>query len=314
MRLMPNERTMDAKVLIIAVNYQGADSTLKFIESVKKLESSDQAYVVIVDNASPDSSASMIQAAVAGLANVELMESSVNRGYFGGANWALLPYLARRERPDWVIVCNNDISFDDPGFVVKLLQRDPEEVGMLAPAIVAALTGLDSNPFLIRRPTRWEILCYRFWLSHYSLMAFKQRFAPWVRIMRHKMYGRRRKAQPGGRTTVYAAHGAFMIFSRKFFASGGFIDDGFFLYAEEFCAAEVCLRLGLPVIHDPGLRVAHQAHQTVGRYLTRTVFRYQQDGFAYAREKYLEERPLRSAAMEKNEVSAAAAPDLKQVR
>jgi GT2 family glycosyltransferase len=240
---------------------------------------------------------------VAEFGNVELLESAVNRGYFAGANWALLQYIARGKRPDWVIVCNNDIFFEDPQFVAKLLERDPEGTGMLAPAIVAELTGLDSNPFLRRRPTRWEIARYRFWLSHYYLMAFKQRFAPAARILRDRVRAWR-KPEPDGSATVYAAHGAFMIFSRKFFESGGFIDDGFFLYAEEFCAAEICCRLSLPVIHDPELRVAHQAHQTVGRYLTRPVFRYQQDGFAYALNKYLRERLPAGAPVSKDEVSA----------
>ena len=61
---------------------------------------------------------------------------------------------------------------------------------------------------------------------------------------------------------------SFLIFSRKFFEAGGFIDDGFFMYAEEFSVAEMCLRLGLPVIHDPDLRVRHEEGQTTGRMLS----------------------------------------------
>jgi GT2 family glycosyltransferase len=291
------------KVLIITVNHKGAPSTLKFIESVKKLEARNEAYVMIVDNASADGSVRLIRQAIEGLDNVELMESPVNAGYFGGANWALLQYAARRERPDWVIVCNNDVSFDDSFFLVKLLQRDPEEAGMLAPAIVAELTGLDCNPFLRARPTRWQIQRYRFWLSHYYLMAFKQNFAPLARVVRHKLNWLRKKNVSGGRAAIYAAHGAFMVFSRRFFDQGGFIDDGFFLYAEEFCAAEICCRLRLPVVHDPDLKVSHQGHQTVGRYLSRRVFRYQQDGFGYALKRYLKEMPPFGISGREKEIS-----------
>lgn len=279
------------EVLIITVNYRGAPATLKFIESFRRMESGHKGHVIIVDNASNDSSCQVIGAAIEGLENFELMASPVNRGYFGGAKWALLQYLGQRERPDWVIVCNNDISFHDPLFLVKLFECDPDEAGMLAPAIMAELTGIDCNPFLQQRPSRWQIQRYRFWLSHYYLMAFKQRFAPLARILRHTLRTRRKDSLPAGRAAIYAAHGSFMIFSRNFFEQGGFIDDGFFLYAEEFCSAEICCRLGLPVVHDPNLKVSHQAHQTVGRYLSRPVFRYQQEGFAYALEKYLMETP-----------------------
>jgi GT2 family glycosyltransferase len=292
------------EVLIITVNYKGAPATLKFIESFRRMESGHKAHVIIVDNASNDSSSQVIGAALEGLENFELMASPVNRGYFGGANWALLQYLALRERPDWVIVCNNDISFHDPLFLVKLLECNPDEAGMLAPAITAELAGIDCNPFLRQRPSRWQIQRYRFWLSHYYLMAFKQRFAPLARILRHKLRARRNDFLPSGRAAIYAAHGAFMIFSRNFFEQGGFIDDGFFLYAEEFCSAEICCRLGLPVVHDPELKVSHQAHQTVGRYLSLPIFRYQQEGFAYALKKYLRETPPLDAPRRETGVSA----------
>jgi GT2 family glycosyltransferase len=94
---------------------------------------------------------------------------------------------------------------------------------------------------------------------------------------------------------IYAAHGAFLIFSRAYFEGGGYIDDGFFLYAEEFAVAEICRRLGLSVVHDPELRVIHSAHQSSGRMCTRTSFEQGKQGLDYALRTYFWPSVQRSA-------------------
>jgi GT2 family glycosyltransferase len=276
----------DAKALIITVNYKGGDSTLEFVDSVSRLAGFTSADVIVVDNGSADGSAARIRQGISNLANVSLLESQTNLGYFGAANWALQQYLARRPMPDWVIVCNNDILFSDSQFLCKLFQQEPSKAAVLAPAVIARLTGADANPFLRRRPSKWQMWRYKFWLSHYYLTWLKQWLAPYVRILRHRVRKWRYGTAVQGRTPIYAPHGSFIILSHMFFDAGGTIDDGSFLYAEEFCIAESCYRLGQPVVHDPDLRVWHNAHQTTGRMLTRPVYAYQKQGLAYALRQY----------------------------
>ncbi len=275
------------EVLIITVNYRGADSTALFLESASQLECSKSTHVIVVENGSCDGSAECLRPIVARLDNVELLESPINRGYFGGANWALQQYLARGSRPDWVIICNNDILFDDRHFLSKLLQRDPENAQVVAPAIIARLTGLDCNPFLRKRLTPIQLWRNRFWYSNYYLTWSLQLLSPYVRILRHFFCFRRLKPQAGKCARIYAAHGSFLIFSRSYFDAGGYIDDGFFLYAEEFTVAEICLRLGLRVVHDPDLQVWHYVHAVTGRTLNRSTYEHAKLGLNYALRKYL---------------------------
>jgi GT2 family glycosyltransferase len=274
-------------VLIIAVNYRGADSTALFLDSAAKLESLDSAHLIVVENGSCDGSAEKLRPVVAKYSNVELLESPLNRGYFGGANWALQQYLAKGSRPDWVIICNNDILFDDPQFLSKLLQRDPENVQVIAPSIIARLTGLDCNPFLRKRLTSIQLWRLRIWYSNYYLTWLLQLLSPYVRILRHYLYFWRQRPQRGKPTRIYAAHGSFVIFSRSYFDAGGYIDDGFFLYAEEFSVAEICRRLGLCVVYDPDLRIWHYGHRATGRRLNRSTFEHTQKGLHYALRKYM---------------------------
>src|ERR1700733_10237303 len=271
----------------LPLNFRHADCTLGLLNSAARLEGFSTCHLVIVDNNSGDDSAESIRLAIDGFNNVELMNSPSNRGYFGAAKWALNEYLARQGTPDWVIVCNNDIIFDSPSFLVGLLARDPRIDGVVAPAIRSRLTGFDANPMIAARPGRIRKLRYRFLVSTYYVAWLTQWLAPFVRKGRRRLHGGRSN-RGNCRTRIYAPHGSFLIFSRRYFEQGGFIDDGCFLYAEEISVAETCWRLRLPVIHDPDLRVSHNDNQTTGRMLTRSGYRLQREGLQYALGKYLE--------------------------
>jgi GT2 family glycosyltransferase len=274
----------DASALIITVNFRQDKCTRRFLNSAAALEDFPRCHLSIVDNNSSDDSLPSLRSASAKFANVELLASPQNDGYFGAARWALQRYLENHDAPDWVVICNNDIVFDDPRFLSKLLLRDPSVAGVIAPAIISGITGYDENPSIARRPSRFRMWRYRLWLSNYYLMWFKQWLSPHVRKIRYRF--RTQPTTPNKHTAIYAPSGALFIFGRRFFEAGGFIDDGAFLYAEEFRAAEMCRQLRLPVMHDPGLRVWHEGSQSTGRLLTRNVFQHQRNGFRYALSRY----------------------------
>jgi GT2 family glycosyltransferase len=275
--------------LIITVNFRHAECTLQLLQSASRLERFGDCHLLIVENNSGDDSAKRIGQAIDGFKNVDLLISPSNRGYFGAARWAFERYRAHHDSPDWVIVCNNDIVFDSPAFLAGLLAHDPRSAGVLAPAIVSRLTGFDANPMIAGRPGRVRKLRYRFLVSNYYVAWLTQWLAPVFRKGRRRLQSL--DGWPGrrdSRSRIYAPHGSFFIFSRRFFDEGGFIDDSCFLYAEEISVAETCWQLGLPVIHDPELKVSHNDSQTTGRMLTRTSYLRQKEGLRYALGKYLE--------------------------
>jgi GT2 family glycosyltransferase len=274
-------------ILLITVNYKGSGSTEVLLKSASKLQGFSRVHLIVVENGSGDGSAEKLRPIVEQLDNVELLESAQNLGYFGAANWGLKQYCSGAEMPEWVIVCNHDITFDDPQFVLNLLQRNPASAQVIAPAIVARTTGIDCNPMLRHRPSRFKLWRYRAWNYNYHCMRFKHWLSPYVRRTRHRLYWWRRRSNLAGPTPVYAAHGAFLIFNRSYFDAGGYIDDGFFLYYEEFSVAEICRRLGLTIVYDPTLQVWHAAHQSTGSTCTRTMFEHGRQGLEYALQRYL---------------------------
>lgn len=274
------------RVLIITANFRQAGCTVQLLQSVSALAGFGDCRIFVVDNNSCDDSAERIRQSIAKLRNVELLVSSENRGYFGAAKWALNQYMAQHTLPDWVIVCNNDVVFDHANFLSRLRERDPLTAGVLAPAVISSLTGHDSNPMIAARPGRIRLLRYRFLLSSYSVARLTQWLAPVLRRVRHCFRGKR--FDPSGQRNIYAPHGAMIIFSRRYFEAGAAIDDGSFLFAEEFSVAETCRRLGLPLVYDPELAVRHNENQTTGRRLTRKMYEYQKSGLQYAIRTYLQ--------------------------
>jgi GT2 family glycosyltransferase len=279
------------EILIITVNFRQNECTCRFLESAARLNEFKQCHLLVVDNSSNDESVCSIRCASAGLNNVEILALPNNGGYFGAAKWVLQRYLRQHNLPQWVVVCNNDIVFDDPRFLIQLVNRDSATAGVIAPSITSAITGLDENPSIRVRPSPFRMWRYRVWLSNFYLMWFKQWISPFVRRIKYRFRNWTGARGDGRPSEIYAPSGAFLILSRRFFEAGGFIDDGAFLYAEEFRIAEMCRHLQLPVIHDPELRVWHAGSQSTGRMLTRKVFLHQKAGFAYALSKYAASYP-----------------------
>lgn len=287
-----NFRTTNAKALVITVNYRGAADTLRLLESLRGLKGFSGIDVIVVDNFSADGSSAAIRAAMSYLENVRLLESTINRGYFGAAKWALQKYLdSQKYLPDWVIVCNNDIVIEDQDFFSKLFEHDANAVGALAPEIRSERTRLDQNPFLKKRPDKKKLVTLRIWFSSYYLMLFKQLLSVPFRLGKEKVKHFLSSGEGTSRVhriePIYSPHGAFVIFSRRYFELGGEIDDELLLYAEEFSVGEICKRMNLPVLHDKKLQVQHREHGSTRSQLTKSTYRRKREALHYVISKYL---------------------------
>ena len=277
-----------ASVLLLVVNFKSKGSVLHTLESIKQARESADVECIVVDNGSDSEELASIRKVVSSDCKTHLLETTTNRGYFGAARFALNDYLEQgRRMPDWLIVCNHDVHIEDTRFFLKLLSRDPAEVGVIAPSIRVFPGRAEQNPFMKRRPgaLRWAQL--RFVSCNYAVAAVwdwlsrqKTRIKSYVAERRN---ARQRMGKP---ESVYAAHGSFLIFSRRFFESGGFLDCNLFLYGEEISVAEICRELCLPIVYEPFLEVLHREHQSTGKALTRFTYECQRKAIQYLTMRY----------------------------
>jgi GT2 family glycosyltransferase len=290
-----DKETARARILVLVVHYRSSRAILEMFHSLGWLNGNNDVELVIVDNASGSEELMKIRPVIEEFSNGRLLESPKNQGYFGGARFGFDRYLEQKgDLPDWVIVCNHDIQIEDKEFFSKLFCQDPRTAGVIAPRIEAMPGRVDQNPFMRGRPSKLHWARLRFVSSNYSVAAF------WDWLWRRKTELRSWVAKRRGtshlngnarRESIYAAHGSFFIFSRRYFEAGGFLDGNLFLYGEEISVAEICRSLGLPVVYEPSLCVVHKEHQSTGRVLSRFTYECQKRAMQYVTSRYLSRSP-----------------------
>ncbi|MBV1735327.1 MAG: glycosyltransferase [Candidatus Desulforudis sp.] len=272
------------QIAFVVVNYGDPSETEKFVMNVQNLAGSEKCLVVIVDNESTRESQQRLQQLESGFSHVEVINLEENLFYWGGARFAL-DHLAKRSTftPQWIIVCNNDIEIVTEEFINDLLSLDYMQYGVIAPSIVSTITGRDQNPYRVRQLSRIDQLRFRLQHAHYY---FGKLFF-WTRKLLCKFRSYRRITSSNAAQEIYAPHGSFVIFSKRFFEMGGYLDGGFRMYGEELTTAEIAKGIGASVLYSPFLKILHREHSTTGSTYTRQTARYNAEAYKYFVSRYL---------------------------
>jgi GT2 family glycosyltransferase len=243
--------TSVAGALVLAVNYNSSAAAENLLASLAAVHAPMTIDVVMLDNSDREPlDAARAARAYADKPGLEVIRTPRNLGYFGAAAFGLERFLERSTAPEWVVVCNVDLTFD-AGFFSAL--GACVGAGVIAPSILTLENGLDQNPYMLRRPLRMA--------AYQLLYAFDGIYALYeLAVARRERRRSRRPTLSPRPTPVYAPHGACVVFSRAYFQAGGTLRHPAFLFGEELFVAETARGLGLPVRYEPSLRTSHQ-HQ-----------------------------------------------------
>lgn len=282
--------------LVIAVNYRTDEHAVQLARSLAAYADQD-VRVIIVDNSERDDP--QVFRRMIDLVNpsVQCLQAPANLGYFGGANLGLRNYLAHYPIPEWIVICNVDIEFKDPAFFTTLSQSGmADSVGVVGPRIWSARFQRDLNPKIRRRPTRRRMLLYKAIFANYYIQAAYELLSVAKYSLKEQISSIRTrflKSSPkdtvdgGCGAPIYASHGSCMIFSRKYFLSGGSIEYPIFLFGEEIFVAETVRQLGLSVVHCPQLWVFDKEHASTGGAMrSRKIAGYMNQATRYLLQKY----------------------------
>lgn len=282
--------SLPPRVLLICANYKSEQETRQYVSSVLEQNGFAESRVIVVDNDGSGEPPDVLAELVRLDSRVVVLSPGKNLGYFGAAHWAFTHYLTEEAFPEWVVVSNTDISFEDQDFFARLFEYHSESApGVIAPSVRSAATGLDQNPHLFSRPSRLRAYSYTLLFRYYPLFLLYCALSMGRKLLRKRLSGEMTKGDERMRCVsrpIYAPQGSFILFHRSYFEAGGTLKHGAFLFGEEVTVAEQARHLGLAVVHDPRLKVVHDEHSTTGTFKSRLVARYQWEAAVHCYREY----------------------------
>ena len=226
-------------IAISIINYKTEELTIAAVRSVLDDLGSRPAKVVIVDNASGDGSAEVIQRWLDTLNDdrVTLCLSPTNSGFSGGHNQG----LTAAQGADYFLILNSD-ALIRPGFFNALdnaIAKHPD-AGLIAPQ----LEWEDGTP---------QVSCFRF-ASPASELIRGAETGPVSRLLNR--YDIALPTPPDPLLIEWASFACILV-KGDMVRQIGLMDQGYFLYFED---AEYALRAnnaGWKTVYDPAARVVH---------------------------------------------------------
>lgn len=200
--------------------------------------------VCVVDNASSDGSAAMVQAEYP---QVRLLESHENRGYAAGNNVGLRAFgfgPGCSDGPRFALLLNPDTVVPETGLASLAAYMDSHpRCGAAGPRLLLPNGELD---LACRRSLALDAFIYRM-LGLSRLFPRSRRFGQY-----NLTY-----LSPDVETEVGAVVGACMIVRREAIAQAGLLDEAFFMYGEDLDWAAAMHQAGWEVRYNPAVTVVH---------------------------------------------------------
>lgn len=237
-----SEATVDA----VVVDYHAGERLRRCVASLRAEGCGE---IVVVDN----STRGATNEALAGEADVMVLESAVNGGFGAGVNLGVA-----RARSAAVLVCNPDVELR-PGALQALIARLDDDVAIVAPSLYDA-TGR-------RRPGARPLPT----LATSAPWALLGLLAPGNGLARRHRQRQQARVVEGRACWV---PGTCLLVRRDAFEQVGGFDEAFFLYLEE---VDLCRRLGEQgwrVVVEPSAEVVHAGGVSTAQRRTRSVLAY----------------------------------------
>jgi hypothetical protein len=119
----------ESSVNILILNWNGKEVLKKCLSSLLKLTEYKNFKVIVVDNASTDSSVDMVKSE---FKNVDLLENKENLGFIRGNNIGIR-YALEKYNPDYVLLLNNDTKIVQKDWLKRLVDiaESDKKIGLI---------------------------------------------------------------------------------------------------------------------------------------------------------------------------------------
>lgn len=232
---------------IIVVSWNTAPLLRRCLEAVNNMKQGPGYEVIVVDNASADSSAALVREE---FPTVKLIENKENMGFARANNQAI-----RASRGRYVLLLNSD-AFLTPGAALEMITfMDKHPHAGIAGADLYYPDGTSQA-------------------SHSPLPTFLSDIGSLLGLDKLAL-----AFQPKGVSRTYietgVVSGACLMARRSMLDQIGLLDDNFFMYSEEVDLCYRARQAGWKIYHLPGARVIHVGSGSSGPTARRMLLLYQ---------------------------------------
>lgn len=216
----------------VVLHYMSTEMTADCVNHMLRL--SENSKIVIVDNCSPNGSGEQLRSIYNDNPRVHVIINSKNEGFARGNNIGYT-YAKKNFNTDYIVVSNNDVIITQEDFekcISSFLVKN--NVDVCGPDIITP-DGFHQNPLsentLSTNTLRREILLNKIKLILFSIPLFFNMYAKY-RKRNKVIVGSLNKPVDIGDCVL---HGAFIIFSRKYFSQEPYAFlPVTYMYSEEF--------------------------------------------------------------------------------
>lgn len=267
---------------IVILNWNTRDYLRRCLETVYASQGDFRYQVIVVDNASTDSSAEMVKAE---FPQAHLIESEINGGYPYGNNLGLraLGFGAAGQvdanAPRYALLLNPDTEVppDALAAMVRFMDGRPD-VGVAGPKLVLADGTLDKA---CKRGFPTPLVSFYHFAGLSRLFPNSPRFARYNMTFVH----------PDQEAEVDSVVGAYMQVRREAIAAVGLLDEAFFMYAEDIDWAYRIKQAGWKIVYHPQVVVKH-VKRAASRQSKRAQFEFWRAMLIFYRKHYRATTPL----------------------
>lgn len=241
------------KISFVVLHYETLHDTEACLRSIVNYFGQGEIHVAVVDNASKSGKLRLIEEAFAAYDNITFLYSESNLGFAKGNNLGFA-YAKREWQPDLILLCNNDLVFDQPDFVARLTAAyEAEPFDVAGPRIISLIDGMNQNP-TIRPVSSKKEVGTRLWklrvlylLSFFHLDVLVKKYVSKPVTEYHYEEG-----------ADFQLHGACLILGKRFIERYDGLYDGTFMYGEEDILRFQVDRDGLCMKYLDDLEVRHK--------------------------------------------------------
>jgi len=244
------------KIGIVILNYLAYQATMDTIAAFDAQDREGfEVMYVIVDNCSPNGSFDKLQKKYQDRSDIVLIKTEKNLGFANGNNVGYRELL-KHMHPDYVIVSNDDILLPQQGLYRWIAECDKKhDFAMLGPDIYSTNGAFHQSPSenFSRDPAAVKK----------KINGIRKRLVKiYIKKIIHKSSYSGRPAWKNGLYKDFhddkTLHGAFQIFSKKYFKHYSEpYDPATFLYMEEEIVSLRCEKANLSMIYSPDYQVHH---------------------------------------------------------